>query len=210
MQVWPNLLEMVFMVVIIVMSVVIHEVAHGFAAYSLGDPTAKNAGRLTLNPFRHLDLVGSFIVPLVLFLLGGFVIGWAKPVPYDPSRLNNKRWGPAIVAIAGPAANLVLVIVFALILRLGIPAGILNAPAASLMSLVVLLNLSLAIFNLIPVPPLDGSKILMSIFFDASRRLENWFTRYQFLFFIILILVVLNTNFLSRLISYLFTLLVGA
>lgn len=209
MQAFPSLLEPLFGIVVVVFSVVMHEVSHGYAAYALGDPTAKNAGRLTLNPWSHLDLVGSVIVPIVLFILGGFTIGWAKPVPFDPSRLSNKRWGPALVAVAGPAVNLLLAVVFALFLRFGLAQGWLNQSGASLAALVVVINLSLAIFNLLPVPPLDGSKILLAVFFTSSRRLENWFARYQFLIFIILLIVVFNTNFLSQIIYSLFNLLVG-
>jgi Zn-dependent protease len=190
--------------------VVIHEVSHGYAAYAMGDSTAKMAGRLTLNPIKHLDLFGSIIVPGLLALLGGFIIGWAKPVPYNPDRLDNKRWGPAMVAVAGPGSNLLLVVVFSLVLRLGMPAGFLNPQAASLVALIILINLALAFFNLLPVPPLDGSKIILALFSPHSaRRLEELFYRYQFILFIILLFIILNTSFLDRLISSLFQVLVG-
>src|SRR3989339_620004 len=99
-------MEVIFAIVVLILSVVAHEVSHGYAAYIMGDPTAKYAGRLSLNPVKHLDPVGSFVVPLLTYFLGGFIIGWAKSVPYNPFNLRNQRWGEAIVGIAGPAVNL--------------------------------------------------------------------------------------------------------
>src|SRR3989344_2944164 len=103
-------ITIVFQLIILIFSVVIHEVSHGFAANALGDPTAKYAGRLTLNPLKHLDPVGSFIIPLASFLLGGFIVGWAKPVPYNPYNLKvkNQDFGSAVVGVAGPAANIAI------------------------------------------------------------------------------------------------------
>jgi Zn-dependent protease len=208
-------MQAIFMIIILVMSVVIHEVSHGYAAYILGDPTAKLAGRLTLNPLKHLDWLGSIIVPGLLALMGGFIIGWAKPVPYNPNNLRLSRggalreWGPAYVAVAGPAANILLVIIFSLVLRFGLAGNFLNPPAAGLLGLIVLINLALAIFNLLPVPPLDGSKILVSFLPYSARQAEEFFYRYQFILFIILLFIILNTSFLDRLIYFLFGLLTG-
>ena len=95
-------MDFLFIIIVLIMSVVVHEVSHGYAALSLGDPTAKYQGRLTLNPISHLDPVGSLLVPLLGYLLGGFVVGWAKPVPFNPYNLRNQRWGEAYVAAAGP------------------------------------------------------------------------------------------------------------
>lgn len=197
------------MIIVLVMSVVIHEVSHGYAAYYLGDPTAKFSGRLTLNPLKHLDPVGSILVPGVLALLGGFIIGWAKPVPFNPDRLEGGRWGPAVVAAAGPGANIILVIIFSLVIRLGVTTSLLNTQAVALFSLIVLINLALAIFNLLPVPPLDGSKILAPLLPYSARQVEEWFYRYQFILFIVLLFVILNTNFLSNLIYFLFRIFTG-
>lgn len=198
------------MIIVLVMSVVIHEVSHGYAAYSLGDPTAKMLGRLTLNPVKHLDPVGSILVPGILALVGGFIIGWAKPVPYNPERLSNKRWGPAIVAAAGPGSNILLALIFSLVLRVGAAGSFLNPAAVSLIVTIIGINLALALFNLLPVPPLDGSKIILALFSPFSaRRMEEWFSRYQFILFIILLFVILNTSFLDRLIYTLFNLLTG-
>lgn len=166
----------IFGLAVLIISVVLHEVAHGYVAESLGDPTARLAGRLTLNPIKHLDPFGSVILPLLLSLSGtGVVFGWAKPVPYNPYNLRAGRWGPALVALAGPASNLALVVVFALLFRL-LPL----APAmAELIALIVLVNLSLAFFNLVPIPPLDGSKILFAILPLRWRGLENWLNHYS-------------------------------
>ena len=101
-------IDLIFGVAILIMSVVIHEVSHGYAALFLGDHTAEYEGRLTLNPLKHLDMVGSIIVPAISYLLGGVIFGWAKPVPYNPFNLRNQRWGDAIVSIAGPVANIFL------------------------------------------------------------------------------------------------------
>ena len=157
------------------MSVVVHEVAHGYTAYLLGDNTAKNSGRLTLNPLKHLDPFGSVILPLLLvFMNAGFVIGWARPVPYNPNNLRDIKKGTFLVSIAGILANLVLVVFFGLLIRfapmLGIP---LDSPFYKITSIIVLLNLVLALFNLIPIPPLDGSKILFSFLPIKYRNIEN-------------------------------------
>lgn len=142
----------------VVIALTLHEFAHAWAAYALGDPTAKYAGRLTLNPLKHLDLWGT----LMILIVG---IGWAKPVPYNPYNLKNKRWGPALVALAGPGANLFLVILFVIILRLFIGLEIVSPENMlfTLMQLLVVLNAVLLTFNLIPIPPLDGSKLLFAL-----------------------------------------------
>ncbi|MCH7883448.1 site-2 protease family protein [Patescibacteria group bacterium] len=154
-------IDFIFSITILIMSVVIHEVSHGYVANSLGDPTAKYAGRLTLNPLKHLDPFGSVILPTITYLLGGFIIGWARPVPYNPYNLSNQRWGPAIVGAAGPLANIFIAIVFGILIRI---EGFLPLPAGFLQiaTIIVFINLLLAFFNLIPIPPLDGSKVLFA------------------------------------------------
>lgn len=129
-------------------------------ALKLGDDTAQRAGRLTLNPIPHLDPIGSLLLPFLLIVTGsGFVIGWAKPVPYNPAALHKDyKYGPLKVALAGPGANLALAVIVGLVLRLA--GGFLNEVAILLMIQIVFINVLLAIFNLMPVPPLDGSKIL--------------------------------------------------
>jgi Zn-dependent protease len=155
-------IELIFGLAILIFSIIIHEVMHGVVANWLGDPTARLAGRLTLNPIPHIDLFGSIIIPAVLVLTNSSVLfGWAKPVPYNPYNLKNARWGEALVAGAGPGVNLLIAIIFGLVIRFGV--GVLPETFVSLASLVVIYNIMLALFNLIPIPPLDGSKVLASL-----------------------------------------------
>lgn len=150
-------------IVVLILSIVLHEVAHGYAANWLGDPTARLAGRLTANPIPHIDPIGSVVVPAMLFLTGsGFLMGWAKPVPYNPYNLRNQRWGESFVAFAGPATNFLLAIIFAVLVRLAIPLG-LSPSFVDLASYVVYINVLLGLFNLIPFPPLDGSKVIEAL-----------------------------------------------
>ena len=152
-------INFIFAIAVLIMSVVIHEVSHGYMAYYFGDITAKMAGRLTLNPFNHLDMVGSVIVPTIAFLTTGFIFGWAKPVPYNPYNLRNAKVGEPMVALAGPLSNFIVALVFGSLIRFGVIPADLIQPAG----LIVLINIVLGTFNLIPIPPLDGSKILFGI-----------------------------------------------
>ena len=157
-------IDFIFQIAILIMSVVIHEVSHGYAALALGDVTAKYAGRLTLNPIKHLDPFGSVILPLLMSMVpGGIMLAWAKPVPYNPYNLNNKRWGELLVAIAGPLSNIAIAVLIGIVVRISIMNGF-NGPALELAVITVIMNLYLAFFNLIPIPPLDGSKILFGLF----------------------------------------------
>ncbi len=159
----PTLIMTLITIACLVMSIVIHEVAHGYMANWLGDPTARLADRLTLNPIRHIDPLGSVIIPGFLYLTNaGLLFGWAKPVPYNPYNLRNQRWGEALVAIAGPGVNILLALIFAAIVRTGAGVGV-PAPFLELSSYIVYINVLLACFNMIPVPPLDGSKVLASV-----------------------------------------------
>lgn len=148
------------MIVALVLSVIIHEMAHGYAANWLGDPTARLQGRLSANPLVHIDPLMSVILPGLLVLSGSPILfGAAKPVPYNPYNFTNQKWGEAIVAAAGPAANIFIALVFAALVR---SADILQLSDAflSLAVQIIILNIFLAFFNLVPIPPLDGSKIL--------------------------------------------------
>lgn len=148
------------MIIILIMSVVIHEMAHGFAADWLGDPTARLQGRLSPNPIVHLDPFMSVILPGLLVMSGSpFLFGAAKPVPYNPYNFTNQKWGEAIVAVAGPASNLILAVIFAGLVRFA-DALALSDTFVVLAVQVIILNIFLAFFNLVPIPPLDGSKII--------------------------------------------------
>lgn len=199
-------IEIIFGIVILLLSVIIHEVSHGVAANSLGDPTAKLQGRLTLNPMKHLDLTGSFIVPLLTFYIGGFIFGWAKPVPYNPYNIQHK-WGDAIVAGAGPLSNLLIAIVFGLVLRFNITNSFLNESAISLIILIVFINILLAVFNLIPIPPLDGSKILFNIL--PQRYMQFMHEVQKYWLFIIVFFMLFLWQFIFPVITWLFKIITG-
>jgi len=196
-------MEFIFQIAILVMSVVIHEVSHGYAASFLGDQTAKYQGRLTLNPVKHLDFVGSFLVPSMAYFLGGFIFGWAKPVPYNPYNLKPGRWSEAMVALAGPASNICVAIIFGLLLRFGV-----GSPAfIEITSIIVLINIILAVFNLVPIPPLDGSKILFAIFPNKLFQIRAFFERYGLI--LVLFFVFFLWQFIFPVIILLFRLITG-
>lgn len=180
-------ISFIFQIIILIFSVVVHEVSHGYAALIQGDVTAKYEGRLTLNPIKHLDPIGSVMLPLILALVpGGLMFGWAKPVPYNPYNLRNKRWGEVIVAAAGPASNLVIALVFGLLVRCSEVLK-LGKSFIELSLIVVLINVVLAIFNLIPIPPLDGSKILFRLFPKQTFKMQEFFSKYSLILLLIFI-----------------------
>jgi len=180
-------INFIFGIAILIMSIVIHEVSHGYTAYILGDPTAKDSGRLTLNPFKHLDLYGSFFIPLLTFLMGGFILGWAKPVPYNPYNLKNQRTGSALVGAAGPLSNFLVAIIFGLAIRYSSLFTFLPVSFFQMASLIVIINLNLGIFNSIPIPPLDGSKILFAFLPINWQNLGIILERFGFLILIFFI-----------------------
>ena len=221
-------INFIFSIAILILSVVAHEVSHGYVAYLLGDPTAKRAGRLSMNPLKHLDLTGSFIVPLMLVLLKSpFVFGWAKPVPYNPYNLKNQKWGPGLVAVSGPLANFLIAGAFglaALLLPLDQTAkteigsaavngaaifGAGYAPALFYFSsMVVWINVFLGIFNVITIPPLDGSKVLFSVLpYNKFNNAQIFLEKYGF--FILLFFLFSFSSVLLPVVFFLFRLFLG-
>ncbi len=196
----------IFSILILIFSVIVHEVSHGYAAYLQGDNTAKYAGRLTLNPLKHLEWFGSFLLPVMSYFLGGFIIGWAKPVPFNPYNLRNQRWGEAIVAFAGPFANICIALFFGLLVRFNTLSGM-GDSYIYIVGLIVLINLVLATFNLVPIPPLDGSKILFSVLPYSMRNVRTFLEQNSI--YILIFFVFFLWKFLLPVVSYEFTLLTG-
>jgi len=222
-----------FIVVALIFSAIIHEYMHGWVAYKLGDATAKDAGRLTLNPIAHIDLFGSIILPLIfVFSNSPFFLAWAKPVPYNPFNLSDQKYGDLKVALGGPGANFTLALASGLIARV-IPISVIlkqnliinffqgdytfllsNMTGSILTSIFVMLiilcliNLLLMIFNLIPIPPLDGSKVILT-FLPFRYRIQ--FLRLEaFGIFIVLILLISGLfNLIYYPVLYLFGIITG-
>jgi Zn-dependent protease len=193
-------------IIILIFSIIVHEIAHGFMADWLGDPTARLQGRLTLNPIKHIDPVGSIIVPLITSL-SGFTFGWAKPVIYNPYNLKNKRQGEFLIALAGPFSNLVIAAIFGLIIRFNFVNALAMTPFLEICSYIVVINLVLAIFNLIPVPPLDGSKLLFAFLPNQYGKIRMTLEMYAPIF--ILIVVFFLWGIISPIVSFVFSLFTG-
>ncbi len=155
---------LVIAIIPILFAIVLHEVAHGWAAFKLGDRTAMMLGRLSLNPIKHIDPVGTLLVPALLYFTAGFIFGWAKPVPIDWRNLNNPRRDTALVAIAGPAANLAMALFWGIVIFVAtaFPSG-LSMPLINMAGVGIFINILLMVFNLIPVPPTDGGRIAVSL-----------------------------------------------
>ena len=198
--------DLIFSIIILIFSVIIHEVSHGYAAYLQGDNTAKYAGRLNLNPLNHLEWFGSFFLPMMSYFLGGFIIGWAKPVPFNPYNLRNQRWGEAFVAAAGPLSNICIALIFGLLIRSGVAFSF-GIAFVQISVMIVTINLVLATFNLIPVPPLDGSKILFSFLPYSMGYIRDFLEQNGT--FILLFFVFFLWQFMMPVISLEFTLLTG-
>ena len=167
----------IFTLVVLFFSIVIHEIAHGSVALHLGDSTAKDAGRLSLNPLKHIDPVGTILLPFLLLFATqgqGPIIGWAKPVPINPFNFHDQKWGVLKVSIAGPLTNFLLALIFGLIIRF-VP---LPEPASILFSIIVIYNFAWGVFNLIPIPPFDGSHILFTFLGDRFLKLKMFLSQY--------------------------------
>jgi len=193
---------------ILILAITIHEFSHALAADKLGDPTPRSFGRLTLNPIAHADLVGTVLLPLLSALSGVPTIGWAKPVPIDPFNFRHPKRDMIITSLAGPASNLLIAIIFGLISNIFHIQNI-------FIYLFILINISLAIFNLIPIPPLDGSKILINLLpSESGAKWEEALNRYGFILLIILVFLPISnghsllTIIISPVINFIFGLLI--
>lgn len=197
-----NILQLVVILGIILFSMVLHELAHGLVAYWLGDDTAKDDGRLTLNPLKHIDPVMSILIPVLMYMGGGPIFGGAKPVPVDTKNLKHGAWGMALVAIAGPLTNFIIALMSFLIGywtgALGLVDGSLYY-ASGLWGMIVvelvMVNLGFGIFNLIPIPPLDGSRVIYALAPDAVRNVMDGMERFGII--LVMALVVLFPGVLS-------------
>lgn len=196
-EVWSVLIVLL----VIIVSMVLHEMAHGYAAYFLGDTTAKEEGRLSLNPLKHLDPVMSVALPLMLFIMKAPVFGGAKPVPINPGRLKGGVWGMALVAIAGPLVNFLLALIFFVI---GAKTGLIMVHDGMIqytgygglfMAEMVMVNLGFMVFNLIPIPPLDGSRVLYAIAPDGAREFMDNMERGLGLMVVFMLIMIFGTVF---------------
>lgn len=198
----------IFYFLILMISIIVHEVAHGLMAEREGDPTARVLGRITLNPLKHIDWFGSIILPLALILSSaGFVVGWAKPVPYNPDNLRNGNKSIAKVSIAGVIVNLSIAIFFGLLIRLSLATGQINAPFIDIASIIVLVNIVLAMFNSIPLAPLDGFRFLSAILpfrYQGFLRVVE-----QYSLPLLLLFIVFGWKFVAPLAFLIFTGLTG-
>lgn len=186
----------IFLYAIIVFSSIVHEYCHAWAAYTQGDRTAKDEGRLTLNPLPHLDMLGTVIIPLFLLFFANAFIGWAKPVPINPYNFKNQKWGIILVSLAGPASNFLIALILGLLIRFSVfPFLVLP------FGLIVYINIFLALFNLIPIPPLDGSKLLL----DRFPKLEEKFSKSYIGIFIALIIAITILPYIAGAIFLVFT-----
>jgi Zn-dependent protease len=204
-----TLFDLIFQIAILLFSVILHEVAHGYAALSLGDPTARQAGRLTLNPIKHMDPWGTVVLPLFLILVRSpFLVGWAKPVPVNPFLLRDPKRGMMLVGAAGPLANIALILLSALGLRM-LPF---TAPPLLFDALkyCCAINIILALFNLVPVPPLDGSKVVAGILPPKIRQAYVSIERYGIFIIIALLYLGLLDRIIVPLYRVIFYLLVQA
>ena len=198
-----------FSILVLIFSIIIHEVAHGAMAERLGDKTAREMGRISLNPIKHIDLFGSIIIPLFLILTkSSMLIGWAKPVPINPYALHDRKYGEAKVALAGPLANIMVAVLFGLILRF-VPLGVsaFSQNLALILQYIVWINLLLAVFNLTPIPPLDGSHILFALLPKSTESAKFFLS--QFGVFILIIYIFFIFPYIVPLAGVLFKLFTG-
>ncbi|OGF20949.1 hypothetical protein A2Y83_00825 [Candidatus Falkowbacteria bacterium RBG_13_39_14] len=199
-----NILPFIFFFIILLFSAIIHEYAHGWMADQLGDPTARMSGRLTMNPIAHIDPMGTIMVPILLALASGgrFLFAWAKPVPYNPYNLKNPEMDAAKIAFAGPASNLAVALIFGLLMR------ILTLNSLTIFfGIIVYINILLAVFNLVPIPPLDGSKLLFAVLPSSAREFKMFLSRYGY--FILLLFIFWGFEIIIPIILLLYKVITG-
>lgn len=197
-------LTFIVSIIILIMSVVIHELSHGYVAELLGDPTPRLQGRLTINPLKHLDFFGSLILPLITSM-AGMTFGWAKPVEWNPENVKNRRWGELMISIAGPLSNFFVAIVFGLVLRFFYTYF--SLPFVQIVIYIVGINIVLGVFNLIPIAPLDGSKILFSFLRPRYWWVREWMEKYSLILFLVVIFFL--WKYVEPIIPLIFNLIVG-
>lgn len=185
------LIDALLLIAILAPSIILHEVSHGLVALRLGDPTARDAGRLTLNPIKHVDPFGSLLLPGMLAIANQPVFGWAKPVPVNPRFFRNPTTGMAVTALSGPATNLMLAAVLVRFAPLVENGGVLYRTSDSMWGLALIaaatVNVALAVFNMLPIPPLDGSRLLPLVLSAEGRRMYAQVSQYGFLILFALI-----------------------
>jgi Zn-dependent protease len=194
-----NLLELALLLPVLLISMMAHEVAHGYVAFRLGDPTAKSHGRLTLNPLKHLDPMGTAMF-VITYLFGGFIFGWAKPVPVNPYYFRDHKKGMMLVGIAGPAMNMVVAILLSLLI--GVLRPVPGTTFTNALFLAFQVNIVLGLFNLIPIPPLDGSRLLGGFLSENLYARWSELDRYGMLFIFLIFFVVRGPFFSALSVAY--------
>ena len=198
-----DLINIVIILVVILLSMTLHEAMHAFMGYFLGDDTARAQGRLTLNPLKHIDPFMTILLPLMMVLMGGPIFGGAKPVPFNPNNLRYGEWGAALVAIAGPLTNFLLAF-FAF--GIGVVSGVITeggliqtSVVGNIFSTFIMVNLGFFLFNILPIPPLDGSRVLYALAPEGARRVMEQIERYGII--LIFALVLLGSSVIGTLMS---------
>jgi len=207
---YTTIVTIVFEIIVLLFSAILHEIAHGYEAERLGDDTARRAGRLTLNPLVHLDLYTSVLMPILLIWAtnGAFFFAAAKPVPYNPNNLKDPRSGSAKIALAGPLTNFFLAFIFSIVIRVAMFFPV-SDTLITFLSLIVYINIILAIFNLIPIPPLDGSRVLFAILPPSQRTYKVMYFLERWGLVLVLIFVLFGFQLVVPLIQSIFTLFTG-
>ncbi len=201
----PVFYQIIIYAIPILLAIILHEIGHGFVAMVLGDPTAKEAGRLSLNPFKHMDPVGSVVVPVAMFFLSGFVFGWAKPVPVNWNRLKHKKRDMALVAVAGPISNLIMLIAWFIFAKLCVaflqPDQIITKGLILMAWVGIIINFIIMVFNLLPLPPLDGSRIVFAALPDSLARQYARVEPYGLVIMMVLLYFAMTNNLITPLLS---------